>query len=67
MSSTGVVKTFVCQRRELRWNLSKRAAWLWNYAYRGQSPQGQKSAIPIPSGNTIVAVPDGQLGRRLIG
>ena len=24
MSSTGVVKTFVCQRRELRWNLSKR-------------------------------------------
>src|SRR6476620_11072814 len=44
-----------------------RSTWLWNYAYRGQSPQRQNSAIPIPSGNTIVAVPDGQLGRRLIG
>src|SRR6476646_9841184 len=44
-----------------------RSTWLWNYAYRGQSPQGQNSAIPIPSGNTIVALPDGQLGRRLIG
>jgi hypothetical protein len=25
---------FVCQRRDLRWNLSERPAWLWNYAYR---------------------------------
>jgi len=32
-----------------------------------ESAHGQDSAIPIPSGNTIVAVPDGQLGRRLIG
>jgi len=29
-----VGQDFVCQRRDLRWNLSKRRAWLWNYAYR---------------------------------
>src|SRR6478672_6413661 len=44
-----------------------RSTWLWNYAYRASPLKRQNSAIPIPSGNTIVAVPDGQLGRRLIG
>ena len=67
MSSTGVVKTFVCQRRDLRWNLSKRPAWLWNYPLPARSAQGQDSAIPILSRKTMVAVPDGELRRRLIG
>src|SRR6476659_5993597 len=32
-----------------------------------RSAQGEGSAIPILSRNTIVAVPDGELRRRLIG
>ena len=31
----------VCQRRDLRWNLSKRPAWLWNYAYRPSPLKGK--------------------------
>ena len=62
-----VGQDLVGQRRDRRWNLSKRPAWRWNYPLPARSAQGQGSAIPIPSGNTIVAVPDGQLGRRLIG
>ena len=62
-----VGQVLVCQRRDLRWNLSKRPAWLWNYPLPARSAQGQDSAIPILSRNTMVAVPDGELRRRLIG
>ena len=59
---------FVCQRGDLRWNLTERGPRGFGTTPTGASPlKRQKSAIPIPSGNTIVAVPDGQLGRRLIG
>jgi hypothetical protein len=59
---------FVCQRGDLRWNLTERGPRGFGTTPTGASPlKRQNSAIPIPSGNTIVAVPDGQLGRRLIG
>ena len=61
-----VGQDLVCQRRDLRWNLSKRRVWLWNRP-TGQVRSRAGAAILILSRNTMVAEPDGELRRRLIG
>ena len=62
-----VGQDLVCQRRDLRWNLTERGQRGFGTTPTGQVRSRAGLGDPILSRNTMVAEPDGELRRRLIG